>query len=173
MADEQTFNIPLRKEFQKVPSWNKAKKAVKATRAFLIRQLKVENVLLGKHLHEELMKHGRQNPPHHVKVRVWKDGEKYKADLIDAPREEKKVEVVKGKKPAEKITEVSKPKTEDHEKAEEKKEVLEHEKVKHKEHHPREEGKLEDKKVMESERHTNMHSHGQKPTHEKSHEKTK
>ena len=169
MAEEQTFNIPLRKEFQKVPSWNKAKKAVKATRQFLIKHMKVENVLLGKHLHEKLMQHGRQNPPHHVKVRVWKDGEKYKADLIDAPREEKKEETVKDKKPVEKITEVVKPKTEDHDKAEaqEKKEVLEHEKVKHKEHHPLEEGKLEDKKVMEKERHTNIRSHGQKPTHEK------
>src|SRR3989344_3711796 len=132
MADEQIFNIPLRKEFQKVPTWNKAKKAVKATRAFLIRHMKVENVLLGKYLHEQLMQHGRQNPPHHVKVRVWKDGEKTKAELVDAPREEKKVEVAKGKKPAEKITEVAKPKTEEHEKAEakEKEEVLQHEKVK-------------------------------------------
>ena len=169
MADEQIFNIPLRKEFQKVPSWNKAKKAVKATRAFLIKHMKVETVSLGKYLHEELMKHGRQNPPHHVKVRVWKDGEKVKADLIDAPREEKKVEDVKGKKPVEKITEVVKPKAEEHDKAEakEKKEVLEHEKVKHKEKHPLEEGRLEDKKVMEKERHKNMPSHGQKPTHEK------
>ena len=169
MADEQIFNIPLRSEFQKVPTWNKAKKAVKATRQFLIRHVKVENVLLGKYLHEELMRHGRQNPPHHVKVRVWKDGEKVKADLIDAPREEKKVEGVKGKKLDEKITEVAKPKTEDHDKAEakEKKEVLEHQKVEHKEKHPLEEGKLEDKKVMEKKRHKNMPSHSQKPTHEK------
>ncbi|HLC72032.1 MAG TPA: hypothetical protein VJH37_00455 [Candidatus Nanoarchaeia archaeon] len=169
MADEQTFNIPLRKEFQKVPSWNKAKKAVKATRAFLIKKTKSENVLLGKHLHKELMKHGRQNPPHHVKVRVWKDGEKMRAELIDAPREEKKVEIVKGKKPAEKITEVTKTKTEEHDKAEaeEKKKVLAHEKVQHKEKHPLEEGKLEDKKIMEKERHMNIRSHGQKATHEK------
>lgn len=169
MTDEQTFNIPLRKEFQKVPTWNKAKKAVKATRQFLIKHMKVENVLIGKYLHEQLMQHGRQNPPHHVKVRVWKDGDKVKADLIDAPREEKKVEPVKGKQSVEKITEVAKPKAEEHVQVEakEKKEVLEHDKVKHKEHHPREEGKLEDKKVMEKERHTNIRSHGQKATHEK------
>ncbi len=172
MADEQIFNIPLRKEFQKVPTWNKAKKAVKATRQFLIKHMKVENVLLGKHLHEQLMQHGRQNPPHHVKVRVWKDGEKVKADLIDAPREEVKTETKeKGKKATEKITEVVKPKTEEHDIAEakEKKDILQHEKVKHKEHHPREEGKLEDKKIMEKERHTNIMSHGQKATHEKKH----
>jgi len=172
MADEQIFNIPLRKEFQKVPTWNKAKKAVKATRQFLIKHMKVDKVLIGKYLHEKLMEHGRQNPPHHVKVRVWKDGEKVKADLIEAPREEKKPEVEAkgmGKKIVEKITEAVKPKAEvqKEELEKEKKEVLEHEKVKHKEKHPLEEGKPEDKRVMETERHKNIRSHGQKATHEK------
>lgn len=172
MADEQIFNIPLRSEFQKVPTWNKAKKAVKATRQFLIKHMKVENVLIGKYLHEKLMLHGRQNPPHHVKVRVWKDGEKVKADLVDAPREEKKPEAEAkgvGKKIVEKITEAVKPKAEEHVEAEakEKKDVLEHEKVEHKEKHALIEGKPEDKRVMETERHKNIRSHGQKPTHEK------
>lgn len=174
MADEKIFTIPLRKEFHKVPTWSKAKKAVKATRAFLIKHTKAENVLLGKYLHEKLMEHGRQNPPHHVTVRVWKDGEKTKAELVDAPREEKKVEektpAVKGAKPEEKkITEAAVPKAEvqKEKEDEEKKNVLEHEKVERKEHHPLEEGKPEDKKVMEKERHKNIRSHGQKPTHEK------
>lgn len=172
MADEKIFNIPLRAEFQKVPTWNKAKKAVKATRQFLIRHTKADNVLLGKYLHEKLMRHGRQNPPHHVTVRVWKDGDKTKAELADAPREEKKEEKVpaKGAKPEEKkITEVTVPKAEVQKEKEdqEKKQVLEHEKVERKEHHPLEEGKPEDKKVMEKERHKNIRSHGQKPTHEK------
>ena len=171
MAEEQTFNIPLRQEFQKVPSWNKAKKAVKATRQFLIKHMKVENVLIGKYLHERLMEHGRQNPPHHVKVRVWKDGEKVKAELVDAPKEEKTEEtkVKSVKKGTEKITEVSKSKVEAHDVAEakEKKEALAHEKVQHKEKHATVEGIQEDKKVMEKERHKNIHSHGQKPTHEK------
>lgn len=172
MADEQIFNIPLRSEFQKVPSWNKAKKAVKATRQFLIKHMKVENVLIGKYLHEKLMEHGRQNPPHHVKVRVWKDGDKVKADLVDAPREEKKPEGEAkgvGKKIVEKITEAVKPKVEvqKEELEKEKKEVLTHEKVEHKERHVLVEGKPEEKKVMEKERHKHMTSHRQKPTHEK------
>lgn len=178
MADEQIFTIPLRKEFHKVPTWSKAKKAVKATRQFLIKHTKAENVLLGKYLHEKLMEHGRQNPPHHVTVRVWKDGEKTKAELADAPREEKKVEektpAVKGAKPEEKkipekISEVAVTKAEvqKEKEEEEKKDVLEHQKAEHKERHPLEEGKPEDKKVMEKERHKNIRSHGQKPTHEK------
>tara|TARA_Y100000310_G_scaffold1020_1_gene1435 strand:- start:31162 stop:31677 length:516 start_codon:yes stop_codon:yes gene_type:complete len=107
MANERTYIIPLRKECAKVANYEKAKKAVKATRAFLIKHMKVEQVLLGKYLHEKLMGRGRKNPPHKVEVKVWKDGEKTKAELVGAP-EEKKEEVVEkkglAKKLAEKVT---------------------------------------------------------------------
>ena len=80
---ERTYNVPLRKEFRKVPRWRKSKKAVTALREFLIKHMKSENVKLGKELNEEIWKHGIKNPPHHVKVTVTKnnDGE-VKAELF-------------------------------------------------------------------------------------------
>jgi large subunit ribosomal protein L31e len=72
---ERTYNIPLRKEYQKVPGWRRTKKAVSAVRVFLAKHMKSENVKLGKALNEKLWQHGIKNPPHHVKVSVSKDSE--------------------------------------------------------------------------------------------------
>ncbi len=136
MADEQkTFIIPLRKEFQKVPDWRRTSKAVKATRNFLLHHLKVEEVSLGRYLNMELHSRGRKNPPHKIKVKVWKEGDKFKAELFDAPVEKPVVEEKKKGKIESKI-EVKETKQEEKREqvketlAAEKKEILEHEKVK-------------------------------------------
>lgn len=70
---ERTYNIPLRKEYQKSPRWKRTKKAVIATKQFLQKHFKSEEVKLGKHLNENLWKRGIQNPPHHIKVTAIKD----------------------------------------------------------------------------------------------------
>ncbi len=70
---ERTYNIPLRKEYQKSPKWKRAKKAVIALREFLVRHMKSEDVKLGPALNEKVWQHGVRNPPHHVKVTVTKD----------------------------------------------------------------------------------------------------
>jgi len=88
---ERTYNIPLRKEYQKVPGWKRTKKAVKAVKEFLKKHMKSDDVKLGTKLNEEMWKHGIRNPPHHVKVTVTKDKEgKVKAELFGAKKEEKK-----------------------------------------------------------------------------------
>lgn len=89
---ERTYNIPLRREYLKVPNWRRTEKAVTATREFLKRHLKAESVdkvKLGKELNEELWKHGIKNPPHHVKVTVTKDKEGLvRAELFGVKKEE-------------------------------------------------------------------------------------
>jgi large subunit ribosomal protein L31e len=70
---ERTYNVPLRREFLKVPRYKRTKKAVSAMKDYLSKHMKSEDVRLGKHLNEELWKHGIRNPPHHVKVTVQKD----------------------------------------------------------------------------------------------------
>jgi large subunit ribosomal protein L31e len=70
---ERTYNVPLRKEYQKVPRWRKTKKAVKALREFLVRHMKSENIKLDEDVNNELWKHGIRNPPHHLKVVARKD----------------------------------------------------------------------------------------------------
>lgn len=109
---ERTYNVPLRKEYQKVPRWKRTKKAVTALRQFLQKHMKSDKVKLSKELNQELWKHGIKNPPHHVKVMVTKDEQgEVKADLFgtkkreEAPKKEtpaKKEEKSKDEKPAEK-----------------------------------------------------------------------
>ena len=72
-AVERTYNVPLRKEWLKVPLHKRAKKAVKALRENMIRHMKTEDVLVGPKLNEEIWKNGIKNPPHHVKVTAVKD----------------------------------------------------------------------------------------------------
>lgn len=80
---ERVYNVPLRKEFMKVPRWRKSKKAVTALKQFLQRHMKSEDVKLSKNVNEYVWKHGIKNPPHHVKVTVTKDKEgEVKAELF-------------------------------------------------------------------------------------------
>ena len=128
---ERTYNIPLRKDTQKVAEWERASKAVKATRKFLVKHMKNEEVKLGKHLNMELHSRGRKHPPHHVKVNVYEEDGKVRAELFGAPEEKveapkEEVKKVEEKKEEVKVTEeakkVEEKKTEE---AKEKKEVLE------------------------------------------------
>ena len=84
MANElkRTYNIPLRREFMKVPKYKRAKKAITALKQFVKRHMKIdnlENIKIGKHLNEEIWKHSIKNPPHHVKVNILKDLKENKA----------------------------------------------------------------------------------------------
>lgn len=93
---ERTYNIPLRKEYLKVPMWRRTKKAVAAVKQFLTRHMKSEDIKLGAKLNEELWKHGIRNPPHHIKVTVTKDEKgAVKAELFGVKVEEKKKEETK------------------------------------------------------------------------------
>lgn len=103
MALERTYTIPLRKEWLKSVKYKRAKKAVRAIREFLMRHMKAseENIRIGKHLNQELWKHGIKRPPSRVKVNVTKDDKGIVvAELFGAPKEapkaeEKKVEASK------------------------------------------------------------------------------
>jgi len=93
---ERTYNVPLRKEYQKVPRWKRTKKAVTALRQFLQKHMKSDNVKLGKELNEKLWKHGIKNPPHHVKVTVTKDEKgEVKAELFGVEKKVAKKQVKK------------------------------------------------------------------------------
>ena len=62
MALERTYNIPLRKEFQKAPKYRRAKKAAIAARSFLEKHMKSENVKLGQELNKALWVRGIRSP---------------------------------------------------------------------------------------------------------------
>lgn len=70
---EREYNVPLRKEWLKIPRYKRSKKATSALKEFLAKHMKVEDrdtrkVKIGKFLNEFIWKHGIKNPPHHVKV---------------------------------------------------------------------------------------------------------
>ncbi len=90
---ERTYNVPLRREYLKVPRYKRAKKAVSALRQFLARHMKadISSVKLMNSANLELWKHGIKNPPHHVKVTVTKDSEGVvKAALFGVKKEGEK-----------------------------------------------------------------------------------
>ena len=72
-AIERTYNVPLRKEYQKAPNWKRTPKAVIALKEFLVRHMKSQDVRIGNDINKLIWKHGIQNPPHHVKVTAKKD----------------------------------------------------------------------------------------------------
>lgn len=122
---EREYNVPLRREWLKVPRYKRAKKAVTAMKQFLGKHMKSENIKLGGDVNEKIWGKGMRNPPHHVKVIASKDSEgivtakladapkeakkeakaSAKEDKKEAPKEEKKAEVKTEAKPAEKAPE--------------------------------------------------------------------
>ncbi|MBW3015737.1 50S ribosomal protein L31e [Candidatus Woesearchaeota archaeon] len=126
---ERVYNVPLRREWLKVPRYNRAKKASKALKEFLVKHMKAapENIKIGKFANQEVWKHGMKNPPHHIKINVVKDDEgKVFAELVGAPVEVK--EEKKGKETKKQDTEREKKKEEIKKRLEEAKKKKEEEK---------------------------------------------
>jgi len=96
---ERIYNIPLRKEFSKAPRYKKASKSIRAIREFIKKHMKVDEVLIGKYLNLEIWKNGPKNPPSKVSVKVVKEENKARVELVGAPEEIKEEpEKKKGKK---------------------------------------------------------------------------
>lgn len=122
MALERTYTIPLRSEWLKSVKYKRAKKAVRAIKEFLIRHMKaadMESVKIGKYLNLDLWKHSIKRPPSKVRIVATKDDKGIVwAELVGAPKDEKKVEAPKkapakkeasAEKKAEPAKEVAKP----------------------------------------------------------------
>ena len=133
---ERVYNVPLRKEYQKVAKYKRSKKAVTALRQFAEKHMKSDDVKIGKYVNEKIWERGIKNPPHHVKVNVVKDDDnKVTVELVGAPVKEEKVEGKEEKK----VEEKEEGKEEDKKEIKEEKEETKEEK----------EIKKEDKKVEE------------------------
>lgn len=104
MATERTYVIPLRKEWLKTVKYKRAKKAVRAIKEFLMRHMKaaeMDKVKIGTYLNLELWKHSIKRPPSRVKITATKDDKGVVwAELVGAPKAEKKAEAPKKGKPA-------------------------------------------------------------------------
>ena len=106
---ERVYNVPLRKEWLKVPKYQRAAKAIRALRAFVLRHMKTQEVTIGPFVNMEVWSHGMRNPPHHVKINAVKDDDgNVVIELFGKPMpiitEEKPVEKGAVKKAVEAIT---------------------------------------------------------------------
>jgi len=102
---ERIYNIPLRKEYQKAPSYKHSSKAMRAIKEFILKHTKADDVKVGKYLNQLIWKNGPKNPPHKVNVKVVVEEKIAKVELVDAPVEEVKEEK---KKPAAKKEKIEK-----------------------------------------------------------------
>ncbi len=150
---ERTYNIPLRKEFEKVPKYKRAKKAVTALRKFLKRHMKSDNIKLGKHLNELVWSNGMRNPPHHVKVSAVKeDSGVIRAELVGKPIYEEEPTPADKKKEDKAAKKEEKAEDKEDKKAEDKKEEKSEAKIEEKtEEKPKEDEKPEEKKDEKTE----------------------
>lgn len=125
MVIERTYNIPLRREWLKVPRYKRAKKAIIAVKQFLAKHMHQEDfskIKLGEHINLYTWENGIKNPPHHLKVNVKKtDDDIVYAELFGyelkipeekenkkSEKKEEKKEEVKTKKSEEKVKEEKK-----------------------------------------------------------------
>jgi len=124
---ERVYNVPLRKEFQKVANWRRTEKAVTALRQFIVKHMKSEDVSLGKYVNKELWKNGIKNPPHHVKVSAKKDDKgKVIVELAKlSARDKRDIDKLKSLETNKEDKEAQKKKEEDAKKAAESKKVEE------------------------------------------------
>lgn len=101
---ERTYNVPLRKKYQRAPRWKRTNRAVSALREFVAKNMKADKVKIGKYANLELWKHGIKNPPHHIKVNCTKDEEGLvNVELVGAPEEKPKEEPKKKVKKEEEV----------------------------------------------------------------------
>ena len=105
---ERVYNVPLRKKYQRAPRWKRTNRAVTALREFVLKNMKSDEMKLGKYANLKLWENGIRNPPHHIKVNCQKDEDGIvRVELIDAPKEKpKKESKKKTKKTEEKESEV-------------------------------------------------------------------
>jgi len=72
---KREYIIPLRRGFQNTPRYKRTHKAIRVLKEFIVKNMKSEDIKIGKHLNEFLWKDGIKNPPCRVKVIVTKDKE--------------------------------------------------------------------------------------------------
>ncbi|MFH1311131.1 MAG: 50S ribosomal protein L31e [Nanoarchaeota archaeon] len=135
---EREFIIPLRREWEKVPKYQRANRTIKTIKQFLVRHMKVydrdlNKIRIDKFLNEFIWARGIKKPPIKVKVKAFREGEIIRVELSELPKKLKfkkaklekrsqKATEVGTKKKAEKIEEVQKPEEKTEEEIKEEKE---------------------------------------------------
>lgn len=70
---ERVYNIPLRREWLKQTSVQRANRAVSAIQGFLFRHMKATEVKISPKLNEKIWEHGVHRPPAKIRIKARKD----------------------------------------------------------------------------------------------------
>ena len=81
MAEEKIYTIPLREAYKKARA-KRVPYAARLVRSYIKTHAKVETVKMGSHLNEALWTRSIKKPPRSVRVKVVKDGDVAKAELV-------------------------------------------------------------------------------------------
>ena len=83
--EERMYVVPLRK-VKEAPRTQRAARATRALREFVVKHSKCENVKIDKVLNEKLWERGIKISPSKIKIRVVKgeEGEEEKRDVVTA-----------------------------------------------------------------------------------------
>ena len=96
MATERIYNIPLRNDWKNIAKWRRGKRASKYLRDFLLKHTGAEKIKISQWLNEAIWKHGGENPPGKIKVKVTENEDgSWKADLAELPERVKRIMKVK------------------------------------------------------------------------------
>jgi len=70
---ERIYTVPL----GRIWTWrrNRASRAIRLLRDFIIRHMKAEEVIIGDDVNSEIYRQGMQNPPRRLRVKAEKDSE--------------------------------------------------------------------------------------------------
>ena len=82
MAEEKVVTLNLRKEIVKKPRWKRAKIMVKRLKEKIKRIAKSEKVKMDRRISQIIWKNSKF-PTYKIKIRIKKEGEKYKAELVE------------------------------------------------------------------------------------------
>jgi len=113
---EREYIIPLREKSRVVSRYKKTPKAIKTIKEFVARHMKVENrdlnkVKIDKHLNEFMWARGIKKHPHKIKVKVARDGENIRVELVDYPNKLKFKKLREEKRGKEALETIDKKKT--------------------------------------------------------------
>jgi len=87
---EREYIIPLRVQWQKVPRYKRAAKAIKAIKEFLVQHMKIydrdlKKIKIDQYLNEQVWFRGIRSPPHKIKVKAIKEKDYVRVELVDYP----------------------------------------------------------------------------------------
>lgn len=88
---EREYVIPLRREWLRVPRYERTGRAVKAIKKFIARHMKVQDrdfkkIKLDVYLNNEIWFRGRKKPPAKIKVKATKEGDIVTVQFVEEPQ---------------------------------------------------------------------------------------